>query len=104
MLRRVVEMGRPKQSSQEELMGVLRRKAWVLLRRIGEVCPEIDAESSSEHSLLRSGGLVDASVSRGGGVAVSQRGIGGRGLFLAQDFYISIESPPLAKLKFCCCC
>lgn len=81
MLRRVVEMGRPKQSSQEELMGVLRRKAWVLLRRIGEVCPEIDAESSSEHSLLRSGGLVDASVSRGG--ALQYRNVESAG----EDFF-----------------
>jgi hypothetical protein len=55
MLRRVVaEKGRLKQSSQEEVMGVLRRKGRVLLRRVGKVCPKIDVESSNEHGLSSS--------------------------------------------------
>jgi len=88
MLRRVVEMGRPKQSSQEELMGVLRRKAWVLLRRMGKYVQKsmlsqaVDTASSDQEAWWMR-------LCRGEGpVAVLQRGIGGDDFSCARFLHV----------------
>jgi hypothetical protein len=55
MLRIVVaEKGRLKRSSQQELMGVLRRKGRVLLRTMRYYVQKIHVGSNNEHALLRS--------------------------------------------------
>lgn len=87
-------------------MGVLRRKDRRLLRRLRLrlVCPEIGVGTSNEHDLPRDQGAW--CVRLVGGVVAARRASRGLGrlMFAAGTVYMSIESPPLAKLKFCCCC
>ena len=72
--------------------------------KAGVICPEIDVGTSSEHDLRRDRGAWCVRLV-GGGVAAWCASCGGEiWIWPSGTVYISIESPPLAKLKFCCCC
>jgi hypothetical protein len=81
-------------------MGVLPRKGRVLLHRARILMSKkIDLGSSS-----RRGRLWDQTASWLGRCCMCSAGRRWEVSQWPQFVYMSIESPPLAKLKFCCCC